>query len=504
MENKYIKYKTKYLYLKKKLENKMFGGANTPPAEAIPIVNPKVTTKSPREETVDSDDDLPLKLLSEEQLAKFPLSQSTRSLASFANLTKRDTTKRDTSRILNTNISSSQIAEAIAVGKTTLRDTTSDIAAREVRETIAARSANAIKNKKIGEGSIGCVYYPPFKCRYPVCIGERCDHGIAKIMELKDAKVEYNKEPLLKLDEIDPEFIYHFRQPHICEPILNGTSLSNCPLRISTPAMLIYDNGGYNLNDLVNQLKTKIQPSNPDKYLGIMKIIFRSLVNIIEGITLFNKNGVCHLDIKSTNIVTSIRSIESLEGLHLRLIDFGMSVKYNIPISSVNIFNGVNGYNYLDIKKNIDMFFPYFSVDTLFLGLLNRTSLTASDFEYISETVKDYFIYINTNTSHKNLIVLKNIYKILNYTQEQITDELAEVYSENTIDRIIFNYLESHDSFQFVLMLIELCININNQIIKDALIKFLNKSNCLHYNSFKRCKSVNLLDYYNEFLREIE
>ncbi len=448
MEDKYIKYKTKYLNLKN-----MFGG----------VLTPEKTT---------NDDELATAVQNvtlRDAPKQLPMSDSTRALFNFA--TKMNPAKNVSTR-------SSKLSE---------------IATESVRKA-------TIQSIKIGEGSAGCVYSPPFKCNYPQCTGDRCTHGISKIMSKDNADIEYNKYDLLGIDRIDPDFRYHFSQPHKCSPQITRGSISDCRVFINEPSMLVYDNGGFNLNDLISKFKIA---NSPESLIVFINLILRNLINIVEGIILLNRHGICHFDIKSLNIVTSVKSIESLDELHLKLIDFGMSIKYDIPLIPEYVLNGINGYHYSRIKKNISAYFPYFSIDTLFLGLFNTTNITKDVLEYIIKTVGDYFYYLVSNSQLKNLIVLRNIYKLLNYTYEKITEEFIELYTNTPMDVILRNYLESHDSFQFGLMLTDVCLNLKNQKIQEALVNFLVKSKAIHYNPLKRCRSIDLIDHYNKFLLEI-
>ena len=68
---------------------------------------------------------------------------------------------------------------------------------------------------------------------------------------------------------------------------------------------------------------------------------------------------------------------------------------------------------------------------------------------------------------------------------------------------IILHYLQSHDSFQFALILSEICSMTSDAKIRAAAFKFINESKALHFNPYTRCKSVNLIDHYNIFLTDI-
>jgi serine/threonine protein kinase len=372
----------------------------------------------------------------------------------------------------------------------------------------------------IGKGTSGCVYKPPFKCINNDCVNshgsrtDRCKHGIAKIMEKGYADIEQYKYDMLKLDTIDPAFRYHFQKPHKCKPLL--TSDINCPIEIEEHSMLIYDNGNEDLHTILHQIT--LSNKSPEIITILLKQILRGLLQIVEGIVLFNKNGVCHFDLKSPNIITSISSIDSLDKLNMKLIDFGMSILYDTehPMTTSNVFNGLNGYESEHIKSIITSFYEYYSLDTLFVCLIKTPEETASedaapedaaskttektDLTYISEIVKAYKQSILKRKLKKQYL-LNEFYERNNMAD--IYKELFLIYKTKSIEDIILHYLQSHDSFQFALILSEICSMTSDPQIRAAAYKFINKSNAIHFNPYKRCKSVDLIHHYNIFLRDI-
>ncbi len=378
------------------------------------------------------------------------------------------------------------------------------------REGAAASAAtdSTVTHKKIGEGSSGCAYTPVFKCIHPECISstgltgsksDRCKYGIGKIMEENVADLEYNRYILLDIDNIDPTFRYHFKQPHKCKPEITKADISNCPIHITKPTMLIYDNG----EDDIQKLLTKIVYSGKPDIMNKIKQILKGLLNIVEGIRIFNQNGVCHLDIKTSNITSSISSVDALDRLHMRLIDFGMAVKYNIPITPEDVFNGTNGYGANYIKDIIEHFFSYFSLDMLFIGLFNDNESIQSQMDYINNTLGLYLNHIERAAIQYEGRI-NSWYEMNNFTKETIRLELFDLFNYKTKEDIILKFLETHDTFQFTLMLVEICSFITTPTIEAALNNFINNTNGFHYNPYKRSKSVNLIDHYSQFLREIE
>ena len=85
--------------------------------------------------------------------------------------------------------------------------------------------------------------------------------------------------------------------------------------------MLIYDNGGINLYNFMNDVFDKIS-------FDEQKIFFTSLLNLIDGLMFFNEKKIVHRDIKNLNIVYNI------ENGKCKYIDFGLMIKKNTLINN--------------------------------------------------------------------------------------------------------------------------------------------------------------------------
>ena len=315
-------------------------------------------------------------------------------------------------------------------------------------------------------------------------------------MEEGYADIEHWKYDMLKLDRIDPTFRYHFQKPHKCKPLL--TSDIKCPIEIEEYSMLIYDNGDEDLSKILDQITHS--KKSPEEITIILKQILRGLLQIAEGIVLFNNNGICHFDIKPPNIITSISSIDSLEKLDMKLIDFGVSIRYNDP--KYPVFDGINGYSIEHVKSIITSFYSFYSVDTLFVSLLDKSEANVPVPVYIGKIVSEYINYILEKKKDRPYFYLLNEW-YEQFTKTQIFRELDTIYKTKSIEDIILHYLQSHDSFQFALILSEICSMTSDAQIRAAAFKFINESNALHFNPYKRCRSVDLIHHYNIFLRDI-
>ena len=109
----------------------------------------------------------------------------------------------------------------------------------------------------IGNGAYGCVYSPPLQCVEQNCVGDKCTHGISKLMTTESATKEQHIFTILKVDEIDREQKYHIGNPHKCTPVISQELLSSCPLTIEEPSQLIYENGGNDFYKLISHVYKK-------------------------------------------------------------------------------------------------------------------------------------------------------------------------------------------------------------------------------------------------------
>jgi serine/threonine protein kinase len=474
MENKYIKYKYKYLQLK----NKLIGGVGTPPPKAGVLSTESDAVKASL--AVESEAD---RMKAEAEILAQLKAEQTEILAQIKSLEDQSAKYTEIHK-LKMELGRIKVAQMQIIWK------------RAPKLQI--------------HGAYGCAYTPPFKCiNSHTCINSsmansvRCVNGIGKVMNPRHAHNEFNIYDLLKVDEIDPDFRYHFPKPHMCNPDMVESERAKCPVidRSQPPVMLIYDNGKLDLYALI-----EISKKDTISLLAKLKQILRGLLNILEGIILFNKNSICHNDIKTPNITTSLSSSDNFHDLHMRMIDFGLSIKYNVAITPGNIFNDINGNDFKRIKRNIKDYYDHnYNIDILFAGLLDSSAVTDINISYIENSVNIFFKHI-ASSSHYNLQILNLLYNHpqINWTRDKVATELKDLYKTNTINAIILQYLKTHDYYQFALLLITISSIIKNQKVLDACIKFICNTNSVHYNPFERCRSVDLIEHYNEFLRDIE
>ena len=176
---------------------------------------------------------------------------------------------------------------------------------------------NNIEPVFIGKGVNGCAFKPPIKCS-PSFDNDPLlkDHilKISKLMDIHHAKKEMKIYSNLGLNEIKEASKYFIVNPYQCPPDENfKIDKTKCPVKIDTPSLLIYENGGI---DLYQYLKNNNHMRGQAKDADFL-FILKCLLNIFEGVRVLNEKRIFHFDIKEDNIVLG------KENKDYKLIDFG-------------------------------------------------------------------------------------------------------------------------------------------------------------------------------------
>jgi len=200
-----------------------------------------------------------------------------------------------------------------------------------------------IGGKKIGEGSYGCVYRPPLRCKGQT--GRRPDNMVSKLM-LKEHALEEMIENE-RINQIDKEFIYHLPPPQECVPeyptLKDDNLFRDCGIiqdhRIDInqkgwdDKLLVLQmvDGGHSLYDFL-QRNRRLEAKEVPRFL-------KDFENIIYGLNHMKKHDYLHFDIKPDNLV-----VKNMDGKYrFNYIDFGLSIHYN-RIRSLAKFDFQRGY----------------------------------------------------------------------------------------------------------------------------------------------------------------
>jgi len=346
------------------------------------------------------------------------------------------------------------------------------------------------KSVLIGKGTAGCVFSPPLKCDHPNCSDSKCVSGISKLMNYEKAELELNMYKILKIDDVDKDMIFHIGAPHLCIPKIQNIP-KTCSFIEKPLGLLIYENGGENAYNVLVRINSQPEPFRTHNF----KVFFKNLKHILLGLKLFHNNRISHFDIKLDNIVTGLnKKFNYISNINFRFIDFGLSINYNCEFNISNIFTGYNGIQYSSFKYSFDrgIIYCYYPVDFYLVSFLKNKMLNKDDLDnlkrYISAYLKDIL------EVYKTYNYIANTYSKPEFTEDNIYLELVKLLNR-PFDKIIFRIIQTVESFQFGLLLLDL-LYIYPQY-KNQIEGFLNKTNILHYNPFKRTPIGQL---YEEFI----
>jgi serine/threonine protein kinase len=262
-------------------------------------------------------------------------------------------------------------------------------------------------SKFLKSGSYGCVYRPPIDCESE-CKEKRCLDGISKYMNQSKSKNEADKFDELGLNRIDPLHQYHIQKPHQCKPSSNfEINSTKCKVAVKTPSLLIYDDGGKDLEDYLTM------SNNPVNILD-------NLEQILKFILIMIKNKVVHFDIKKANIVTG------KNGNDFKLIDFGLGVNYKIKFNFNDIFKAV--YN------------PWM-ISIIFCTKENPKDVNN---KILIEHIKKFTQLKNIHPNLKNidlLPILQNVRGKL-ISKAQKIDDILDKVDLYSFAMILYNYLK--------------------------------------------------------------
>jgi serine/threonine protein kinase len=274
-----------------------------------------------------------------------------------------------------------------------------------------------VRPELVGSGSYGCVYSPPIKCETP-CTDKRCKNGVSKWMSQEKADNELLEYDNLELEEVDPEGMYHIRKPIQCKPNQEELAkVEDCSAvnDYDDSSLLIYDNGGIDLEKYISQGAT-------------LKQVLIGLKNIFKGVMVMNEQNRYHFDIKTPNIVVK-------DGI-FRLIDFGLSKNVN----------KTGGIIYNDVFQNI-----YFAwgPEVYLLGLKNSSSVSphhwiSRAYKYmenksISDITNQYYA-LNKFTVANVAKVLLDISMMSKKRQYETAIKWVDVYGMGTLLGYIAKY----------------------------------------------------------------
>ena len=174
----------------------------------------------------------------------------------------------------------------------------------------------------VAEGTYGCVYRPPIKCKK----GKKYTTGkVSKLMTRRAAKKEIEEYKFIKT--VDKKKQFYPGPPIDCEvdeiDAAREMTPGECNLfekdpNINNYKLLIYNDGGYDLDKFTKLYLDGYLAPNPRQQTDLF---FLNAFNLFEGLRVFLMNDLLHHDIKPQNIVFDPATYR------FNFIDFGLAEK---------------------------------------------------------------------------------------------------------------------------------------------------------------------------------
>lgn len=172
----------------------------------------------------------------------------------------------------------------------------------------------------LGNGSYGCVYTPPLKCKNALTSGQKTKGMVGKVF-FADAGFDEEVAMIKFVKEyVDPQSEFTIamtdtctiQKPHRKKMLVNAPS--DCTNLQGNESQLIYPNGGNDLKAFAKRYK-----NNPNAFFRL----FKAMHPVFRGLVIMASKGVVHSDIKPANMLYHHRSKRVV------LIDFDLMKKYH-------------------------------------------------------------------------------------------------------------------------------------------------------------------------------
>lgn len=261
----------------------------------------------------------------------------------------------------------------------------------------------------IDQGTYGCVFKPPFKCRDEV---KRKKDYVSKLSTRGETNREYKNTE--RIHKIDPMHVFTLPKPKLCqfhEEHLNEIELEKCKVfnkdSYKNYKFLQYKDAGVSLDSIV---KYKLLNTESQQH-----IFFNKFKTIVYGLYQMNKNKFYHMDIKSGNIMVQP------DDLTMKYIDFGLS-----------------GYM-KDIMKQYSIFLSGYFIYPYELILCHPKV-----FDYVKQTgkisTKDFMDLYNARNNYGRKVIDKHFIKNGSLYTSTLEKELLQKYVKDI-------QLHSYDDF---------------------------------------------------------
>ena len=191
------------------------------------------------------------------------------------------------------------------------------------------------------------------------------------------------------------------------------------------PRMLIFDHGGMDLYDFLKVPATNFEGTGMPYKQHILYIL-EKLQNIFMGVFELNSRGIFHCDIKLENIVSGIKSINFRhhlgDGNRFKLIDFGLAEKYGHTLNPVNKFKNTYHIWPIDIIYLSDINYE----NKPDASMLIESRLGDMNFRNVYLFYQNYIFKTKVTETMKEKEKFQIIYDLINERYKKHYDEETE------------------------------------------------------------------------------
>ena len=291
----------------------------------------------------------------------------------------------------------------------------------------------------VAEGTYGCVYRPPIKCKN----GKKYTTGkVSKLMTRRAAKKEIEEYKFIKT--VDKKKQFYPGPPIDCEvdeiDAAREMTPGECKLfeqdpNINNYKLLIYNDGGYDLDKFTKIYLDGYLAPNPRQQTDLF---FLNAYNLFEGLRVFLTNDLLHHDIKPQNIVFDPATYR------FNFIDFGLAEKKS------ELSLGI-----LDETKHENFHWSY----PLEFGFLNHSKdyyLQNISERRLNKAEVDFIGLLSATTNIPNSYNIKptSFRTTFRYMENRLTPFNQQLFIES-----VFNGLRNYTGRNYPLLVGKLLIN---------------------------------------------
>ena len=288
------------------------------------------------------------------------------------------------------------------------------------------------------KGSYGCVAKPSIPCK------RYYKESVSKIFYDKE---EYNKEKEINdiIDKIDRKKRYTLKHLDDCKvKKVSKQLMKKCNIKELPKYQIIYEDGDI---DLIQFMERDYN----------VKDIIPGLLNISEFLISLEKNGICHRDIKESNIM--------YHNKNFYLIDFGLSLPYEELYKKNQSY--ILKHNYCYYPPEFKIYYNY-----QFLKNLDKSSIDNLNKFITNDVILNY---------NKGPIVFEDskIFDVVENIMKKISDM-------NMLNIIMKSNAHKIDVFSLGVVMMNLIIKSNDKYInkKIELLKIIDQ--CIDLNVLTR------------------